>query len=300
MVVLPGGPDPFDPALASLVDRPLVDLRAGLEDPHAPDDLLRPLGALPRPAAAVGPPLVCPYRGLEPFNEEDAALFFGRDEDVARLRAKLRRTRFLAVLGASGSGKSSLVRAGLVPALRAADPDLRVAVLSPGAAPLSALSAAAEGLAPDAPSPEDLRRDARALEAAVGRSGSALIVVDQFEEAFSLAPDVGDRRAFIESLLYAATAAGGATIVVLAMRSDFYPRLAEHSQLRALVAAQQYLVGPLEKEGLRHAIEEPARRTGLDLASHDGSSPTSLSGRARCRSSSTCSSNCGTAVAGGS
>ena len=97
-----------------------MDLRRDLEDPHAVSDILRILGTAPSAlgrasASDVGE---CPYRGLSPFEEDDAPLFFGREREAALLVEKLRDARFLAVLGASGSGKSSLVRAGLVPALR--------------------------------------------------------------------------------------------------------------------------------------------------------------------------------------
>lgn len=264
-VLLPGAPDPFDPSMAFFADRPLVDLRAGIEETHAGDDLLRPLGAAPRAPSRAADAGRCPYRGLEAFSEHDAEVFFGRDQDVARLLAKLRRTRFLAVLGASGSGKSSLVRAGLMPALREDAPDLRVVALTPGERPLAALAAALGGLGIPAPSEDDLLRDARALQVAVVRAGRLLILVDQLEEAFSLTADPRERRAFLDALVHTATIPGGATTVVLAMRSDFYAQTAGHSALRALIAAEQYLVGPLSREGLCQAVEEPALRAGLEL-----------------------------------
>ena len=92
-----------------------------------------------------------------------------------------------------------------------------------------------------------------------------LIVVDQFEEVFSLVASARERRAFVDGLVYAATIPGGRTTVVVAMRSDFYPRCADHPALRALVAEHQLLVGPLSPDGLRDAIEEPARLAGLEL-----------------------------------
>ena len=92
-----------------------------------------------------------------------------------------------------------------------------------------------------------------------------LVVVDQFEEVFSLATNIRERRAFIEALVHAATVPGGHVVVVLAMRSDFYARCAEHSELRAMVADRQFLVGPLGPRGLQRAIEEPAAAAGLTL-----------------------------------
>ena len=90
-------------------------------------------------------------------------------------------------------------------------------------------------------------------------------MVDQFEEVFSLTADARERRAFVDALVYAATIPGGRVSVILCMRADFYDRCADHPELRALVAEHQLLVGPLGAEGLRAAIEEPARSAGLEL-----------------------------------
>ena len=270
-VLLPGAPEPFDAGLSFLASRPFVDLRSGIDDPHAVVDLLRAVDAGPVGRARPIADDVCPYRGLEAFQEDDAELFFGRDRETALLAAKLRTSRFLAVLGASGSGKSSLVRAGLIPALRAAGP-VAVAVVTPGPAPLTALAAQLERmLGSSAPSADELAEDVKALDASATRVASRsdgahlVIVVDQFEETFSLASSPREQRGFIDNLVYAATIPGGTTRVVLAMRSDFYHRCAEHPALRALIAEQQFLVGPLDAPRLRQAIEEPARRAGLDL-----------------------------------
>ncbi len=89
--------------------------------------------------------------------------------------------------------------------------------------------------------------------------------MDQLEELFTLCQDDGERAAFLGNLMYAATIPGGRTVVVAAMRADFYARLAEHPELRSLVAAQQVLLGPLDARGLRRAIEQPAQRAGLEL-----------------------------------
>ncbi len=274
-VLLPGAPDPFDPRLSHLAGRAFVDLRGGTDDPHAVRDLMRAVGASP-PEVVSAPARAreaSPYRGLESFREEDAPLFFGRDRETSLLVEKLGAGRFLAVLGASGSGKSSLVRAGLVPALRAADDAVRVVTLTPGTTPLGALAVQLAAVAPPtAPSADDLRDDVRALDrageapaAAAGARARLLIVVDQFEEVFSVTSSARDRRAFIDGLVYASTIPGGRTTVVVAMRSDFYPRCADHPALSALVAEHQLLVGPLSPDGLRDAIEEPARRAGLEL-----------------------------------
>ena len=270
-VLLPGAPEPFDPSLVHLASRPFVDLRAGIDDPLAARDLMRAIGARSPEVLRIsaGSDERSPYRGLEPFREEDAELFFGRDREIALLSERLRAGRFLAVLGASGSGKSSLVRAGLLPAIRA-DGAAKVVILTPGAAALRALAGQlSSALGPGAPSADDLLVDVRAIDRAsdeLGGSGERLIVVvDQFEEVFSLTSNRRERRAFIDNVAYASTIPGGRTTVVIAMRSDFYPRCADHPALGALVAGQQFLVAPLGPDGLRDAIEEPARRAGLEL-----------------------------------
>jgi WD40 repeat protein len=277
LVLLPGAPDPGDPGLAFLATHPWVDLRAGTSDALAAQDIVRALRGEVSPGLGAAPTDACPYRGLEAFREEDADLFVGREQDTARLVQRLHSTRFLAVLGASGSGKSSLVRAGLLPAVRRgalpAGESWRVVDLVPGARPLAALASRLAHLpGAGAPSAADLGADERALDLALARAlegrpagERVLVLVDQLEEAFTLCPDPGERAAFLSSLVYAATIPGGRAVVVVAMRSDFYHRLAEHSEMRALAAAQQVLVGPMDARSLRRAIEEPARRAGLEL-----------------------------------
>jgi WD40 repeat protein len=278
LVLLPGGPEPVDASLAFLATDPWIDLRAGVADPHGAEDLVRVLrGAEVGPGLVAAATEVCPYRGLEAFREEDAALFFGREEDVARLVERLRTTRFLAVLGPSGSGKSSLVAAGLVPAVRGGGlpggDGWRVLDMTPGARPLAALAARLGHLAGSgSPGAPDLAADERALDVAVARAldgrpddARVLLLVDQLEEVFTLCQDEGERAAFLGNLMYAATIPGGRTVVVVAMRADFYHRLAEHPDLRPLVASQQVLLGPLDARGLRRAIEQPAARAGLEL-----------------------------------
>ena len=144
LVLLPGAPDPVDPGLAYLAGHPWVDLRAGVSDALAAGDLVRALRGADVPAGLPADSGECPYRGLEAFREEDAALFFGREQDTAQLIERLRTTRFVAVLGPSGSGKSSLVRAGLLPAVRrGAIPGgeaWRAVDIVPGEHPLGALA----------------------------------------------------------------------------------------------------------------------------------------------------------------
>ena len=191
--------------------------------------LVAPELGLPPQAAA------CPYRGLLAFEPEDRDLFFGREEIVASTLERLRVARFMAVVGASGSGKSSLLRAGLVPAYG----DGSVVVITPG------------------PDPEaELRRE-------IEPRPPSLLVVDQLEEAFTLCPDNAARGRFFDALidLYEA----GSTAVVVTLRADFYGRCAEHPRLAGAVAAHQCLLGPMQADELRQAIEGPARAAGLRL-----------------------------------
>ncbi len=273
LVLLPGLPERFDATGLSpfLRMRTWVDFRSGLDDERALRSLISAVNGLPIgsevPDTDTG---ACPYRGLEVFEEEHADFFVGRDADIQRLLEKLKDGRFLAVLGASGSGKSSLVRAGVIPALRRRGE--RIVVLRPGAHPLEALTAQlvrAGGGAMHG-TLDSLAADSRTLHLAATLALAdapagcrVFVVVDQFEEVFSLCRDDVERRAFFANLLYAATVPGGETGVVLTMRADFYTRCGAYDELAQQMSAAQYLVGPLGPEGLRQVIEQPARRAGV-------------------------------------
>ena len=262
-VLLPGAPDPFDPSLAHLAGRTFVDLRAGTDDPHAVRDLMRAVGASPPEVVGL------PRRS-------------GRPPRTSASSSSVRRTPVCSSAGMARSRSSSrscarplhgrarrlgqrqeLARAGgprAGPARRRRGPPGRHA--HPGSAPLAALAAQLAAAA----TRSAIRRHAprRRARAGPGRR-ELLILVNQLEEVFSLARSAPERRAFMDGLVYAATIPGGRTTVVVAMRSDFYPRCADHPALRALVAEHQFLVGPLSPDGLREAIEEPARSAGLEL-----------------------------------
>ncbi|HEX2048326.1 MAG TPA: TIR domain-containing protein [Acidimicrobiales bacterium] len=280
MVLLPGAPDVSSPDLAFLRMRTWVDLRRGINDHEGMEDLVSAITGAPRrrdvPVADTG---TCPYRGLEAFDEAHAQFFFGRDADVARVLEKLKASRFLAVLGPSGSGKSSLLRAGLIPALdRGALPGSERwtrRVATPGPRPLTTLAGHLTALFPGAPMQETLdhlTRDERTLDLAVSVSFAErphddrlVLVMDHFEEVFTLCTDDLERSRFIENLVYASTIPGGRLLLVIGMRADFYHRFADFPSLRSLVSDQQFLVGPLGPEELWQTIEEPARRVGLEF-----------------------------------
>jgi WD40 repeat protein/class 3 adenylate cyclase len=201
---------------------PLRVLEEALESAGLPDYSLPPAD------------VPCPYKGLVPFDAEDADVFFGREELVEDLVARLDEASFLAVVAPSGNGKSSLVRAGVVPELQRRD-DLRAAIFSPGEHPLAGLAAAGD---------------------------AGLLVVDQFEEVFTLCRDEAARSAFIEALL---DAAERGLRVVIALRADFYGHCAAYPRLAAALEDRQALVGPMSEDELRRAIERPAEHAGLLL-----------------------------------
>jgi WD40 repeat protein len=283
LVLLPGLPEQFDPGKLSvwLRMRTWVDYRRGVDDARAFQALVNAIKGLPLgPEMPIEPRLdACPYRGLEAFQEKHAKYFFGRDADRQRLLEILKGTCFLAVLGASGSGKSSLVRAGLLPAVRAGalpqSERWEIVVFRPGGHPLETLAGCVARLGGGAAMQKTLDRlaaDARTLRLAVSAVFSdrpaddrALLVVDQFEEVFTLCREEPERRAFFDNLLYAASTPEARATVVLTMRADFYHRCGAYPELGQQVSAQQYLVSPMGREELRQAIEEPARGVGLSF-----------------------------------
>jgi WD40 repeat protein/DNA-binding SARP family transcriptional activator len=228
-----------------------------------------------------------PFKGLSFFEESDAGRFFGRDELTATLVSHVvdclnnrpDGPRLLTVIGASGSGKSSIVRAGLVPALRLLDVLAiahsgkyrpfrdAISILTPAACPLESLAirltAGVGSVNSTAALIDDLARETRGLHLAVSRLiaghpfSRLLLVVDQFEELFTLCRDEAARRAFIDNLLYAA-GTDGPVIVVIALRADFYAQCAPYENLRRALTGRQVYIGAMDPEELRQAIEAPA------------------------------------------
>jgi class 3 adenylate cyclase/WD40 repeat protein len=224
-----------------------------------------PDGTPPEPATS-------PYRGLLAYSAEDAESFFGREALVAEMVASLSVSRWLAVVGPSGSGKSSAVRAGLQPALRGgALPGSDRWVLAdvrPGSDPLGALGAVLAELSGTGDGPgvaKDLHFST--LSGIVGRvlRGRRLVLhVDQFEELWTSA-DEDSRIRTLDLLVEAARSPLEAVSVVVTMRADYYGRTAEHPALAALMAESQVLVPTMRPAELRAAVEMPARRAGLTL-----------------------------------
>jgi len=283
-----------------LPDIPTIEARfvsaLGLEDEPKAVVRLLDLAANVRREDAPGLGL-CPYKGLNYFDESDADLFVGREALTAKLMERVfsltlsgspPKERFLAVVGASGVGKSSLVRAGLVPALRwdKTSADWNIHIFTPTAHPLESvamsLTEGAGSVIATASLIDDLRRDPRSLHLFVKRemksvNGSrVLLVVDQFEEMFALCRSEEERTLFIGNLLTAASEADGPVVTIITLRADFYAHCANYIQLREALAQNQEYIGTMSDEELRRAIEEPARRgrwefeSGLvDLLLHD-------------------------------
>ncbi|QUC58898.1 WD40 repeat domain-containing protein [Streptomyces sp. A2-16] len=216
-----------------------------------------------------------PYAGLRSFREQDSEWFFGRERLLEELAGRLERQRFVVVIGASGSGKSSLLRAGLVPRLREAE-GATVLVLTPGARPLEECAVrlgAMAGLAPGAlygelrDDPENLGRVVRQINARDDDTGDRelVLVVDQFEEVFTLCRDPAERDRFIEALVLAASDPGGRCRVALGARADFYAHCTHHAPLVEAMRDAQVPVGPMSLDELRRAVVQPAQRAGLTI-----------------------------------
>jgi formylglycine-generating enzyme required for sulfatase activity len=278
-VLLPGAAErPEVPDFLKL--RTWVDLRQGLTD-----------ATVQRLVAAIhgrkaGPPptgdVPCPYPGLPAFEEADAPRFFGREDDVAALLARLAKgERLLTLVGASGSGKSSLMRAGLIPAIRTGQVDGRydwlIVLVRPGPRPIHALAVQLIGLERGGTAQLDELKDlvrrtpstlsdridlwlARAgAEDRHGQTARVLLAVDQFEEVFTQSDDPEERRALIDNLLHAATMGGGRITVVITLRADFLGRALDHSRVLAeALKRSQVLILPMAPTQLRAAIQRPA------------------------------------------
>jgi WD40 repeat protein/class 3 adenylate cyclase len=214
-----------------------------------------------------------PYKGLRAFAEDDAEDFFGREVLAEHLVERLGQMRFLAVVGPSGSGKSSVVRAGLVPRLRkgALPGSERWTVIEmlPGAYPLEELEAALLRGADSAPVGllEQLEQDERGLLRAakrliVGEESELLLVVDQLEEVFTLVEDEARRTQFLALLERAVSDPHARLRVVVTLRADFYDRPLLYSGFAELLRDYVEALVPLKPDEFERAIAGPAERVG--------------------------------------
>lgn len=249
------------------------------------------------PALSGCAPASSPYRGLSAFQIDDAPLFFGREVLTEKLRLRFKAlyaapdaTRLLAVLGPSGSGKSSVARAGLLAAL-AAHPlpgpqAVRRIAIKPGEHPLRTLALALQPPSVEPSSPPDLAAQRKFIEdlgqpnkrdefdgltlwAANLPDAAAsplVLLVDQFEEVYTACRDPSERDAFVGLLLHAAGDRARHVAVLLTLRSDFLGEThRQHPELNRLVAEQAVIVPAMSRDELRRAIVEPAIRAGMPI-----------------------------------
>ncbi len=221
-----------------------------------------------------------PFQGLQYYDEKDAERFFGREQLIARIIARLHRTNFLAIIGASGSGKSSLIRAGVIPALRSGqrliDGGLPptdsgqwgIQVITPTAHPMDALAASfvtdSDSVAAIATLRDEMIDDPRTLSLAVQRylavkqRKHVMLFIDQFEELFTLCRKREECQAFLANLLEAVTEEGESLVtVIIALRADYYAQVSEHENLRQIVSQYQEFIGAMSHDELVRAIDRP-------------------------------------------
>ena len=240
-----------------------------------------------------------PYKGLAAFKENNADQYFGREAQVERLWQRFQRLyeqsgreqagpRLLPILGPSGCGKSSLARAGLIPELvRRPLPgkeQMRIAVLVPGTHPIEALAGVLAKAATQDPMPVAKTREFATelkLKTDAGlydgmrrivdlmpqiKDTPLMVLVDQFEEVYSLCKDTDEREAFIDNLLCAASSPTGNVSVVITLRSDFLGDTQRHKLLNQVICSDQSIIVPVMTETeLRRAISEPAKQAGHPL-----------------------------------
>jgi WD40 repeat protein/serine/threonine protein kinase len=218
----------------------------------------------------------CPYKGLSAYQAEDAKFFYGRETLIDELVRRLQQHRVLTVGGPSGSGKSSLVRAGLIPAITAGAlfgrESWQVALFTPGRDPMAELYFQVAGTPSNdelSVSFEDLLERptmARHLSWKDGVERPLILCIDQFEELFTLAP-AQQREKFISAISAMTDPADSEVRVVIVVRADFYGQCAQIPWLAEHISHNQVLVGPMTDPELRRAVIEPARQSGLHVES---------------------------------
>jgi len=242
-------------------------------------ELLVALGTKTQASKVVTAQVRNPYKGLRPFLEADANDFFGREAFIERLLERMARNagapRFTAVVGPSGSGKSSVVRAGLISAIRGGaiqgSDEWLVTDMHPGHHPLEELDAALMRVAvrPPAGLLARLESGPRGLvevaDAVVPEGTELLLVVDQFEELFTLTEDEDERALVLESLRVATADPASRVRVVATLRADFYDRPLRYPRMGPLLGSTTEVLSPLTPEELERAVVRPAEHSGLEV-----------------------------------
>ena len=239
------------------------------------------IGALGGAVGDVAPEgeVVNPYIGLRAFSETDGEMFFGRDSAIDEMLSRLSQGgvagRFVTVVGASGSGKSSVVRAGLVPRLRAgAIPEADewfVTTMVPGSRPFAELEAALRSIAVSEPTKPftgaewDDDEVGRIVRAAVPDRRLVLLIIDQLEEPFTMVSDEQARRAFLDGLAKVVTDPDSNLRVVATLRADFYDRPLRYHRFGYLVKTGTLTLVGMTAGELEQAITQPAARSGVEI-----------------------------------
>jgi eukaryotic-like serine/threonine-protein kinase len=220
-----------------------------------------------------------PYAGLSSFQESDAGKFFGRNKEIAAMVTRIRDRPMLAVVGSSGVGKSSFVRAGVVPTLKRSGEQWETLVIRPGRKPLEALASIIQPMVATAVNLADEMDEQKKLVATLAREPGHLghvlrgrarrdtrkimLFIDQFEELYTLVTDPAERAAFTACLSAVADDATSPLRVVLSIRSDFLDRMAEDQQFLGEITQGLFFLGAPSRDGLRDAIENPAHMAGF-------------------------------------
>ena len=283
-VILPGA----DPALGFLSQNTWVDLRQRLDNPLSLEILRRAVGGDPP-----GPELraqmqatlssVCPYRGLRPFREEDAPFFFGRQVFVERLMQAVSCQALVALVGASGCGKSSVARAGLIPSMRrtGAGKVWETVTLLPGDRPLYALAAAflpllepemteVERLVEVKKLADSMQKGLLSLRDVVDRvldkqpgTDRLLLLADQWEELYTITREEEQRHRFLEQILKATQ--DSPLSLVLTLRGDFFGQILSYRDMADRLQGAVVNLGPMTRKELAQAVECPAAKVGLSF-----------------------------------